>query len=374
MSLLEDSISIYKREMAIFMANLRTNVIRTAMFPLVILIFFSFLGAAISNVPVAVVNYANNQQSTQLISTLSAQNLMQVKAVTNQNQALSMLSAGQVNFVIVILPTFPSNNGSPSVQVYYNNIEYSTTAEVLPAIQGDVALFGPKSNFQSEEYLPSAPVSDPSVSTPITSASGGYDDFLFSGVIGMIIVFSSLFGAGIGTLTDRQGGNIKAFLITPINKSAIILGKTLFSAVQSIFSVFIVIIIGILLGNSIEMGVLGIVWILFLGMLLAVCMTGISIIVASRMKNMQAFQIFGQTIGLPLWFISGGIFPVTSFPPILQAISVVDPMTYALNGFRFVVLEGVFPLASIITDVGVLCIFAAVTTAVAIALFKSTID
>ncbi|MCL4379074.1 MAG: ABC transporter permease [Candidatus Marsarchaeota archaeon] len=373
MSLIEDSITIFTREFAIFKANLRSNIIRTAIFPLVILLFFGFLGSAITNVPVVVVNYANNNQASQFISTLSSQNLMQVQAVTTQGAALSMLSSGKVDFVIVILPGFPLQAGSPTVQVYYNNLEFSTTQEILPAIQKDAAIFGPAINFQSQEYLP-ASGSAASAVTPITGANGNYGDFLFSGVIGMIIVFSTLFSAGIGVLTDKQGGQIKSFLITPINKSAIVLGKILFSAVQSILSIFIVIVIGLLLGNTILMGLTGIVWILILGTLLGITMTGISISVASRMKNMTAFQIFGQTLGLPLWFIAGGIVPVSSFPPILRALSVGDPMTYAIKGFRYVVLQGFYPFSSMVVDVTVLAALGIITTIISILLFKSTID
>ena len=373
MNLLSDTISLYNREMMIFKANIRTNAARTAIFPLVILIFFSFLGAAIVNVPVVVVNYANNAQSLQLISSLSAQSLMQVQTTSTENQALSLLDSGQTDFVIVILPTFPSYNGNPSVHVYYNNVQYSVTAAVLPAIQQHVSEFAPGSNFQSEQYLPSSS-QDPAIATPLTGATGNYEDFLFSGVIGMIVVFSALFGAGLSIMSDRQGGNIKSFLITPINKSAILLGRILASAVQSVFSIIIVIAIGLLLGNTIVMGLEGVFWILVLGVLLALCMTSISLIIGSRLKNLQAFQIFGQATALPLWFISGGIFPVSSFPKILQVISVFDPMTYALDGFRYVVLEGVYPVSSMITDVGVLAVFAVIFAAISIKLFKSTID
>ena len=373
MSLLADSISLYSREMMIFMANIRSNFMRTAIFPLVILVFFSFLGAAVTNVPVAVVNYANNAQSTQFIGSLSSQSLMSVQAVTSQSQALQMLASGAVDFAIVILPPFPSQGSSPSVQVYYNSVQYSTTAEILPAIQQHVTEFSSRGNFQSQQYLPPSSL-DPSLATPVTGANGNYEDFLFSGVIGMIIVFSALFSAGLSLMTDRLGGNIKTFLITPINKSAILLGRVFSGAVQSVFSIAVVVLIGLLLGNTIAMGIEGVAWIIVLGMLLAICMTSISSMIASRLKNLQAFQIFGQSIGLPLWFISGGIFPVSSFPPILQAVSVFDPMTYALNGFRYVVLEGVYPLASIVTDVSALAIFAIAMTAISIYMFKSTIE
>ncbi len=374
MGLLKDSITLCKRELMIFRANLRTNLMRTAIFPLVILVFFSFLGAAVTNVPVVVVNYANNVQSYQFISALGSRSQMNVQSISTQQQALAMLGAGQVNFVIVILPNFPSRSGTPSVQVYYNNVQYSTTATVLPEVQQLASEFSSPGNFQSSQYLPSPSSSAPYAATPVSGANGNYEDFLFSGVIGMVITFGALFGSGLSIITDRLGGNIKAFLITPINKSAILLGRVFSGAIQSLLSVVIVIIIGLALGSTIAMGWVGLIWILILGMLLAIVMTSISAMVAARMKNLQAYTIFSQAIGLPLWFISGGIFPVSSFPPILQAVSVVDPMTYALNGFRFVVLQGIYPFASAALDVTVLAIFGIITTALSILLFKSTID
>ena len=274
----------------------------------------------------------------------------------------------------MILPNFPSASGNPAVQIYYDNVQYSVTATVLPVIQQDAEQFTSPGSFQSQEYLPSSTPSTAVISTPVTGANGNYEDFLFSGIIGMIIVFGSIFSGGIAMITDRIGGNIKAFLITPINKSAILLGRVLSGAIQSIFSIIVVVIIGLALGSTIEMGWAGVVWIVILGMLLSIVMTSIAAIVASRMKNLQAYTIFGQMIGLPLWFISGGIFPVSSFPPILQAVSVVDPLTYAVQGFRYVVLQGVYPIASIITDVSVLVLFGAITTVISILLFKSTID
>ena len=374
MSLFEDSMTMCRRELLIFAANIRTNAIRTAIFPLVILVFFSFLGSSITNTPVAVVNYANNQQASQFITALGSKSLMSVEPFPSESGALSALAAGKINFVVVILPGFPSSSGSPSVQVYYDNVQYSVTATVLPAIQQYAAQFSAPGSFQSQEYLPSSKPSSSSVTTPVTGANGNYEDFLFSGVIGMIIVFGSIFNGGIAMITDRIGGNIKAFLITPINKSAILLGRVISGTIQSIFSVIVVIVIGVLLGSTIAMGWAGILWIVILGMLLSIVMTSIAAIVAARMKNLQAYTIFGQAIGLPLWFISGGIFPVTSFPRILQAVSVADPMTYALNGFRYVVLQGVYPLMSAFTDISVLVLFGIVTTAISILLFKSTID
>ena len=95
MSLFEDSITMCRRELLIFVANLTTNVVRTAMFPLVILVFFSFLGAAITNTPVAVVNYASNQQSTQFITALGSRSLINVEPYPSQSEAIQRARSGQ---------------------------------------------------------------------------------------------------------------------------------------------------------------------------------------------------------------------------------------------------------------------------------------
>ncbi len=374
MGLLSDSVTLYKREMLIFKANLRTNLVRAAIFPLFIILLFGYLGSGVSNIPVVVVNYANNPQSLQFIESLSTQSLMVVHSVTTQSQALILVNAGTVDFAIIILPNFPSQNGQTAVQVYYTNVQYTVTSAILPAIQQRVAQFGSPKSFQSEFYEPAGSSGGSTVTTPVNGASGSYKTFLFSGVIGMVIVFSALFGGGISIITDRLGGNIKAFLITPINKGSILVGRVFAGMVQSLLFILVVLVIGVADGSSIAMGLAGLAWIFILGVLLMISFTSVAAIIASRMKNINAYAIFSQAIGLPLWFISGGIIPVSSFPPVLQAMSIFDPMTYALDGFRHVILLGSYPIASILVDVSVLAVFGIATTALSIFLFKSTVD
>ena len=110
MSLIEDSITLFEREMLIFKANLRTNLIRSVIFPIIIIVFFGNIGSSPQNVPIAVVNLANNLQSTQFIQHLSASSSLQINAVTSESVALGMLKSGKVAIVVIILPTFPSSN------------------------------------------------------------------------------------------------------------------------------------------------------------------------------------------------------------------------------------------------------------------------
>lgn len=373
MSLIGDSIELYKREMLIFWANARTNLVRAAIFPLVIILLFGNLGNSVSNVPVVVVNYANNVQSNQFITSLSQQNLISVQTITTQQDALSLLNAGKTSFVIVILPTFPSKSSTPSIHVYYTNTQYTVTSAILPTIEAHANAFTSPASFQLQGSAALGSAS-PVTTTPISDANGNYKEFLFSGIIGMVIVFSALFGGGISIITDRTGGYIKAFLVTPINKTAILLGRVLSGMVQSILYIIIVLIIGFADGSTIAMGWVGLIWIFIFGLVLAVCFTSLAAIVASRMKNIQAYAMISQAVGMPLWLLSGGIFPIASMPSILQGFSVIDPITYATDAFRWVILQGTFPIANIISDMSVLLIFAVITTIISIELFKDTID
>jgi len=373
MGLLSDSLALYKREMLIFRANIRVNLIRTAIFPLFIILIFGATSSGISNVPVVVVNYANNLQSQQFINSLSSQGIMSVQAVTSQGEALNILGSGKVSFVIIVLPDFPTYNRQSAIQVYYSNTQYSVTSAILPIIEQRAALFAGPGNYQIREYLPSGTPA-PIVSTPVNGANGSETDFIFSGVIGMIVVFSALFAGGMGLITDRNAGFIKAYLVTPINKAAILFGRVLAGMVQSILYITVVLIIGLIFGSQIAMGLPGLFWIFLLGMILMVCFTSISAILASRLKNVTSFAIFAQAVGLPLWFLAGGILPISSLPAALQALSVLDPMTYAIDGFRWVILVGTYPLTNMITDISVLLAFATVTTLLSIVLFKGTID
>lgn len=373
-TLLEDSLMMCKRELLVFKANARTNLIRSAIFPLVIILLFGNLGFSVSNVSVAIVNYANNLQSIQFINALELQNGVSVQAVTNENTALQMLNTGAVAFVIIILPNFPASSpGSQAVQVYYTNSEFTVSSFILPLIQQHVAQFTSAGNIQTKLYSPGAPQSSV-ISTPINGAGGTYKDFLFSGIIAMVIVFGALFGGGMSLITDRIGGNIKSFLVTPINKKAILLGRVMSGVVQSAIYVIVTLLVGFLNGATIAMGAVGLVLIFIIGMILGMGFTSVASIIASRMKNIQAFAIISQAIGMPLWLLSGGIFPISSLPGFLQPFAAINPLTYAADGLRYIVLQGVWPIGSAVTDLSVLIGFSVVMTLVSIRMFKSTID
>ena len=165
MGIAAESMTLFKRELLIFKANFRTNVVRSIIFPLVIIVFFGNIGTSLHNVPVSIVNYANNAQSLRFINALQSGQVLNVESVTNEQAALNQLQLGNVQLVIVILPNFPSQNPNvPGVQVYYSNTQPTVISGVLPMITGTADHFGGVSTMGS-----AAPSRPSSPSQPVQS-------------------------------------------------------------------------------------------------------------------------------------------------------------------------------------------------------------
>ncbi len=376
--------TIFKREMIIFRANLRTNIIRSIMFPIILIAVFGNLGASIRGVPIAVANYANNQQSVQFINSLVADGSISLQYTTNQQQGVTLLKDGQVVGLVVILPTFPqSSNGNPPVDVYYSSVQLSEVGVLLSKVQTTASSFGASyEKIQQGSQSPSGPsgvISGSAGSLTVKSNSaygtgGNYTTFLVGSIIFMTVGFGGVFGSGMSFITDRQLGNIKAFLVSPINKRAIVLGKLFSGTVQSVIYGILSLIIGIAFGAKIIMGLAGLVWILLFILAIGLAFTGLSLFLASRMSKVDVFAIVSQFIVMPLWFLSGAFFPANDFPFALRIISYADPLTYVTNGVRAVMLTTYFPFSQIILDFGVAIAFIIVALIASFVLFKDTLD
>ncbi len=374
MPLLEDSITLFMREMLIFKANLRTNLIRSVIFPIIIIVFFGNIGSSPQNVPIAVVNLANNLQSTQFIQQLSASASLQISAVTGESSALGMLSSGKVAIVVIILPTFPSSNPDVAgIQMYYSNTQQAVAAVGIQAISSLASKF--TQSVRSSVVAP-ASVSAPSheiVAEPLFGTASSYKTFLAGGVIPMVIIFGALFGSGMSLISDRQLGNLKAFFITPINKRAIVLSRIFSGAVQGLIFGFVALSIGLLDGATIAMSpLLAILYITAIILLISASFSGIAIMLASKIKRVDAFGIFAQVVTLPLWFISGGIVPIQSLPGWLQTFSAFDPLTYANTITRGVMIQGSISPSLTLMNFGLLAAFTVVCILFSFRIFMSS--
>ncbi len=376
MSSIYDIFTIYIREMLIFKSNLKSNIIRALAFPIVIILLFGNISASTFESHVLVVNYAQNPQSYAFINDLVQTQTLLISNITSENSAINQLHNSQTSAVIVILPGFPNtNNNNPTVDIYYSATGFSAIGSVLSTVQSTISTLGGNTNlaeqaFSNQEVNKASPVSD----IELYGASTNYKSFLIAGVLGLVAAFGALFGGGISLINDRDLGTLKSFLIAPINKNSIIVGKILAGTTQSVLYVFLALLIGLADGATIAMGMLGVLLIFVIAIVISIGFSGIATLMASKIKKIEAYTIFAFLIGLALWFISGALLPTTAFPGYLNLISNVNPLSYAVSAIRDIMLVGYLPISSTIIDFSVFGIFLLAGILLSFILFKKNIN
>ena len=173
---------------------------------------------------------------------------------------------------------------------------------------------------------------------------GDFIQFLAPGVISMTILFSAMF-SGIEVIWDRQFGFLKETLVAPVPRLHIMIGKTLGGATISLFQGILVFIICLIVGFKPELQNLPIA-LLFM-FLIAVLFTALGIAIASNLEDMQSFPIIMNFLIMPLFFLSGAIFPLDGIPKSLGLIARINPLTYGVDGIRGA-LTGFYHLSPLI--------------------------
>ncbi|MGA9852111.1 MAG: ABC transporter permease [Gammaproteobacteria bacterium] len=160
---------------------------------------------------------------------------------------------------------------------------------------------------------------------------GKYLQYIFPGVLGLSLLFSAVFAAMM-IVFDRQIGFLKAVLVAPVPRSAIAIGKVLSGAIQALVPAVVMLIFLPLLG--IHTG-----WLRFFGLLGAMVMAAITfsalgVATAARFKSTTVFPIISNAVLLPMFFLSGALFPLYSAPHWLKILAHFDPVAYAVDLMR----------------------------------------
>jgi ABC-2 type transport system permease protein len=187
------------------------------------------------------------------------------------------------------------------------------------------------------------------------AGQGSYLQFVAPGVIGLSVLFSSIF-SGIGLLWDRQFGFLKETLVAPVPRLHIMIGRTFGGATVAMIQGLLVIIICLIAGfrpqhvSTLPLAVL------FMA-LIAIVFAALGTTIGSRLQNMQGFQLIMNFLVMPIYFLSGALYPLNNLPVGLRIATRIDPLTYGIDGLRGTLIGTThFGLA---TDVGVLAVVAA---------------
>jgi ABC-2 type transport system permease protein len=164
------------------------------------------------------------------------------------------------------------------------------------------------------------------------AGQGNYFQFLVPGVIGMSIIFTAIF-SGIQLIWDRQFGFLKETLVAPVSRLNIMIGRTLGGATVATFQGVMVFILAMLFGFRPDNWLLVPVAILFM-LLVALLFAALGAAIASVLEDMQGFQLIMNFLVMPLFFLSGALFPLTGLPAILGDLTKIDPLSYGVDSFR----------------------------------------
>ena len=162
--------------------------------------------------------------------------------------------------------------------------------------------------------------------------SGDYLQFITPGIIGMVLMFGSMF-AGIIVLMDRQFGFLKETLVAPISRLSLVLGKALGGVTTAIVQGIIIMVLALILGANIM--IVNLVLLLILMFLISLMFVSLGIAIASVLNDMHGFQLIMNFLLMPFFFLSGALFPLSSAPAFLRTASYFDPLTYGVDGLRY---------------------------------------
>lgn len=174
------------------------------------------------------------------------------------------------------------------------------------------------------------------------AGQGNYLQFLAPGVISMTILFTAVF-SGIELIWDKQFGFLKETLVAPVSRSTIMIGRTLGGATVALLQGCIIFVITLLIGFRPESLVMLPLAFMVMG-LLAIFFTAMGTGIASLLNDMQAFPLIMNFLVMPLFFLSGSLFPLDNLPVILHVITRLNPLTYGIDALRAALtLQSHFP-------------------------------
>jgi ABC-2 type transport system permease protein len=163
-----------------------------------------------------------------------------------------------------------------------------------------------------------------------------FETFMFPGVLAMIVLFTSIFSA-VSIVWDREFGFMREMMVAPVPRAAIVVGKCLGGAtVATVQGAILLVFAGLV---HVPYSPLLMLVLLAEMALTAFTLTSFGVLMASRMEQIESFQVVTQFFVLPMFFLSGAVFPLTGLPRWLAVLTKIDPLSYAVDAIRRAILS-----------------------------------
>jgi ABC-2 type transport system permease protein len=173
-----------------------------------------------------------------------------------------------------------------------------------------------------------------------------YIQFILPGIVGMTILFSSIFST-ISVVWDREFGFLREMLVAPVSRVTIVFGKILAGTALSVLQGTALLFVAPLLG--LEVGVGDFLLMMLLMAAVAISITSLGLLIASFLTSLEGFNVIMNFIVLPMFFLSGALYPMDSLPRVFKLITYINPLSYGVDSFKHVLLPGTGRLAPELT-------------------------
>jgi ABC-2 type transport system permease protein len=351
-----------------------TLIVISMVMPLVQLVVLGYaFGGKVKHLQVGVVDQDHSIPAVKLKEMLQAvaANARTFDTIPYHDEATAVrdLRNGKINGVLTIPPQFSRKvlaGANPRVALIEDNTDQFSSVALEGALNGIVAPY-------NQAFPPARMSSNATLSIVEIYPYVPYIQFLLPGTIALAIFVSAMIGGGIIFIDDKARGLHEGYLVTPISKFELITGFTLAGAAKAILAGVVLVTCGSLiagipdpfnLARTARMLVLVVATSLALISMMFLLMVRVSDPLVPR-------AVFGM-LNTVLFFPSGAVYPTEAFPSWMKAITVVDPFTYAVHGFKALVLKNTGLLA-IVPDLAFLFGFCVVAMAAATLLFRRTL-
>jgi ABC-2 type transport system permease protein len=199
-----------------------------------------------------------------------------------------------------------------------------------------------------------------------------YQTFIYPGILIQTALFSSVF-FGVYIVWDKKVDFMKEVLVAPMRRTSLFVGKIVGGSTDTLLQILILFVIGILftvtgIMPGLNFNVFSILVSLAFLLVATVGLVSIGLILGSQMESPEGFQLIISFLVFPLFFLSGALFPITNLPTWLAPFIYVNPVTYAVDGIRGVLLG--LSRFSLLIDFGVVCLFAVIMILIGTYAFK----
>ncbi|MBF0329095.1 MAG: ABC transporter permease [Nitrospirae bacterium] len=199
-----------------------------------------------------------------------------------------------------------------------------------------------------------------------------YMQFIFPGILGMTILFSSIFSS-ISIIWDKEFGFMKEMLVAPVSRFSIVVGKALSGTLVSTIQAVIILMLFPVIGLNI--GAVQFLLIILMCVGLAFCLASLGILIATFYENFESFSVIMNFIVMPMFFLSGAMYPVKTLPAALGFLTMLNPLTYGIDALKYMVFPAKSGMSlthdfSLAVDIAVVAVCSAVFVLIAGAMFE----